>query len=168
MHWLVVSIHPSFFHKHPYSRLYTTDCQCGAGAVNSSCRSNGECYCASNTIGSKCDQCELFHTNIESDGCEPCDDCVTSLREENMRLNATLDQVDLLAAQAAGLQEADTLQVSTVVTKLTEIRTALSPVNNTISSLVSTLGELEMQLEDSESNFTSHFADVRHNLIKIN
>ena len=44
------------------------------GSNGTKCDVNGQCYCLSNVIGTKCDQCQADHYNFTSGlGCESCD-----------------------------------------------------------------------------------------------
>ncbi len=52
------------------------------GSVNASCSFEGGCYCQSGVTGTKCDECAPFHTDLSSDGCEPCGECEQSLKDD--------------------------------------------------------------------------------------
>lgn len=62
---------------------------CGLGAVNISCLEDGHCICQPGVIGGKCDQCELFHTNLSPSGCQPCGQC-----EQDLRTNLTMSEAE--------------------------------------------------------------------------
>lgn len=136
------------------------DCSCSVAAVNNSCGFDGNCFCPNGTTGSKCDQCEPFYTDIGPGGCRPCDTCVTRLREENRRLNETLNGVDALSVQAAVLQGADTLDIDVLVAVINSIRIDFGNVNNSVTSLQTRLSTLQSQADTTKFNLTTEFAEV--------
>ena len=52
------------------------ECDCGAGALNNTCSSDGVCSCLPGVTGARCDQCLQFHFSLSSaSGCQPCGGC---------------------------------------------------------------------------------------------
>ena len=90
-------------------------CLCDEGAANSSCTSDGRCYCLPGVGGVKCDLCEPFHFNLSLTGCEGCGECVQHLLDnlaaEDNALHNVTQTIDLLMqlplVEMQGLAEVD-------------------------------------------------------------
>ena len=90
-------------------------CLCDEGAANSSCTSDGQCYCLPGVGGAKCDLCEPFYFNLSLTGCEGCGDCVEhlvdNLAAEDRALHNVSETINLLMqlpiVEMQGLAEVD-------------------------------------------------------------
>lgn len=82
-------------------------CLCDEGAVNSSCTSDGQCYCQPGVGGVKCNLCEPFHFDLTSSGCEPCGECEQGLRDDLETEAERLRLVTEMAEFLRQLSEAD-------------------------------------------------------------
>ena len=132
----------------PLYPLSLPACGCGLGVVNTSCTSQGECYCQPGVVGTKCDQCEPFHTNLSSTGCEPCGPCEQSLIDQLLTANASLTQVISNASLLAMLHEADT-------TGLGEVHTTYSEINADITATEVYLDTQESRLQTVNASLMS-------------
>ena len=118
-----------------------TACGCGEGAVNTSCSSEGLCYCQPGVGRAKCDLCRPFTFNLSTSGCESCGECELGLRDDLEREN------EALVAIAA--QEQLVLQLSEVD------RRGLGEVGGVASELAGDLEEVGERLDQIESETDS-------------
>ena len=57
-----------------YEKVSFLACNCiGPGTINSSCDSNGICFCKTNFIGSKCTKCKPGYYGFPDCYCKACD-----------------------------------------------------------------------------------------------
>ena len=81
--------------------------------MNPTCSPEGRCSCQPGVVGDKCDQCEPYHTDLSSSGCQPCSQCELSLRdnltltedEQNVLTAKLIQLVSLRQANASGFEE---------------------------------------------------------------
>lgn len=97
---------------------------------------------------------------IGPEGCQPCDECVTSLRDQNSQLNSTLDRVDMLAVEAAALQSADTLDIPTLLNTVNQLWMVFDGINDTVTSIQAKLSDSQSQVDSTGMNMTSLRAEV--------
>ncbi len=114
------------------------------GSVNASCLSEGRCYCQPGVIGTKCDACAPFHTDLSSNGCEPCGECEQSLRED---LQTAVQEVELAEGDLdtfEALYRAD-------IEGWSVINASVEVLSDGIASNTQRLDDLEDRFDDLEA-----------------
>ena len=134
-----------------------TACECGVGAVNGSCYSNGQCFCQPGVEGARCDLCQPFTFDLSPSGCEPCGECEQSLRDDLERADeilANITEQEELVMQLSAVDQEGLGQVAQVADQLREdlvevggrleqIEAAVASLNESYTDTLETVSVIE-------------------------
>ncbi len=133
-------------------KLINADCECGLGSVSVSCSAEGHCLCQPGVVGDKCDMCALFHTNLTSQGCEPCGECEQNLRDDLQTAVQGLNEAENNLNTFEALYEVD-------ISAWNVINSSIRELSERIVSTSSRLNDLEYRLDNI--NMTSSQVERR-------
>ena len=127
-----------------YSSSHITACACGEGAVNSSCSSDGQCYCQPGVGGAKCDICQPFTFDLSISGCESCGECELNLKNDADRADDSLRIVTEQTALLMQLSEADGRGLGEVERRAGEVRSDAAEIRGTLETTQTEVDQLNM------------------------
>lgn len=119
------------------------ECDCGAGALNNTCSSDGVCSCLPGVTGARCDQCLQFHFSLSSaSGCQPCGGCEGMLASRLTASDISLARIrmDINLFQ----NPLDNTFINTSLLTLSSRRTELFGILSAIETSLNRLGETDL------------------------